>query len=89
MKIQKCLNQASLEAEQFVQYILEFDPEKRPSATDCLRSPYLSDFHGETAEGIAIDEPSRPRPLDIAQFHFDYPRVDQTSKVREIKKEWN
>ena len=64
--------QASLEAEEFLQFILRWDPRQRPSADDCLQHSYLADFHQEDEDGQSIDEPTRPQPLQISMFHFDY-----------------
>ena len=107
------LLQASLDAERFVQDILQVDPDERPSADALLKHPlqniiffnfwpkfrpkfkislnvlptfsfwtrYLSDFHCETKDGEAIDEPVRPRPLDLRDFHFDYPKLAAGGQV--------
>jgi len=73
---------ASLDAERFTQDILKIDPVERPSAEALLQHPYLSDFHCETPDGDVIDEPSRPRPLDLKDFHFDYPTLQPGARPK-------
>jgi len=65
---------ASLEAEMFVERILEFNPDLRPTAAECLRQPYLSDYHQEI-DGEAVDEPTRPL-LNSQDFFFDFPHME-------------
>lgn len=74
----------------FLEHLLRFNPEKRPTAQEALAHPYLKQFHVES------DEPSCPHPVvvpmddnqkfDVAAYRDRLYKDIKEAKLAEEKK---
>jgi calcium-dependent protein kinase len=65
----------SMEAKEFISYLLQVDPSKRYTATDALRSPWLTEF--------AKRKTSTLRPSVVSRLYY---RMDEFSTAGEFRK---
>lgn len=70
MSLKQILPGLELDAEDLLQKLLEYDPNKRLSAEEALNHPYFKELHSEEEEPIA-------NPIDYFDFEFEQYTLDK------------